>query len=68
MTQRVKSPTLSLWCRLAGTTRIQPLAQEFPYVPGVAVKRKNKQTKKKTFAYIRFIILRYQESLESCYE
>ena len=29
-----------LWCRPAGATPIQPLAQKLPYAIGVAVKRK----------------------------
>ena len=40
-----------LWCRLAATAPIQPLAWELPYAIGAALKRKqqqNKQTKKKT--------------------
>ena len=30
---------LWLWCRLAATAPIQPLAWELPYAPGVALKR-----------------------------
>ena len=32
-----------LWCRLAATAPIQPLAWEFPYASGVALKRKEKE-------------------------
>ena len=35
-----------LWHRLAATALIQPLAWEPPYAVGVALKSKNKQTKK----------------------
>ena len=39
---------LWLWCGLAATAPIQPLAWEFPYATGEALKRKtNKQTNKK---------------------
>ena len=31
-----------LWCRLAATTLIQPLAWELPYAAGVALKKKKK--------------------------
>ena len=33
---------LWLWCRLAAAAPIGPLAQELPYVAGVALKRKEK--------------------------
>ena len=44
---------LCLWCRLAATTPIRPLAQEPPYAAGVALEKAkrqktNKQTNKKT--------------------
>ena len=42
--QWVKDPTL-LWCRLAATALIQPLAWETPYTAGVALERQ--RTKKK---------------------
>ena len=32
----------SLWCRLAAAAPIRPLAWEFPYAAGVALKRKKK--------------------------
>ena len=35
---------LWLWCRLATTAPIRPLAWEPPYAPGVALKRQKKQT------------------------
>ena len=35
---------LWLWHRLAAAARIRPLAQELPYAPGVAIKRKEKET------------------------
>ena len=31
-----------LWCRLAATALIQPLAWELPYATGVALKKKKK--------------------------
>ena len=34
---------LWLWCRLAATTPIQPLAWELPYSAGVALKRPKKK-------------------------
>jgi len=33
---------LWLWCRLAATARIRPLAWEPPYATGAALKRQNK--------------------------
>ena len=39
---------LWLWCRLAVTAPIQPLAWEPPYVEGVALKKKKRQNKNKT--------------------
>ena len=43
---------LWLWCRLAATAPLGPLAWEPPYASGVAVKRQNKkQTKKKHFLF-----------------
>ena len=35
-----------LWCRLAATAPIQPLAWEFPYAMGAALKNKQTKTKK----------------------
>ena len=40
---------LWLWCRLAAATLILPLAWEFPYDAGVALKRKKKFFNKKIF-------------------
>ena len=42
-------PTLQwLWCRLAASAPIQPLAWEPPYAPGAALKKtKDKKKKKK---------------------
>ena len=37
---------LWLWCRLAATAPIGPLARESPYAKGAAFKRQNKQTNK----------------------
>ena len=37
---------LWLWCRLALTALIQPLAWEPPYAMGVALKYKNKKKRK----------------------
>ena len=34
-----------LWCRLAATVPIQPLAWELPYTADVAVKKKKKKVK-----------------------
>ena len=34
-----------LWCRLAAAALIQPLAWEFPYAAGVALRRKRKERK-----------------------
>ena len=34
------------WCRPAAVALIQPLAWEFPYAAGAALKSKAKQTKK----------------------
>ena len=48
LAQWVKDPVLLwLWCRLAATAPIQPLAWEPPYVMGVALEKK-KQNKKQT--------------------
>jgi len=35
---------LWLWGRRAAAAPIQPLAQEIPYAPGAAIKRKGKKT------------------------
>ena len=40
------SVLLWLWCRLAAIALIRPLAWEFPYALGVAVKRKEKKQMK----------------------
>ena len=41
-------PTLLwLWCRLAATAPVQPLAWERPYAKGAALEIQNKQTNKK---------------------
>ena len=43
LTQWVKDPALLwLWCRLAGTTPVEPLPWEPPYAMGVALKDKKK--------------------------
>ena len=42
-----ESMLLWLWCRLATTALIQPLAWELLQVAGAAVKRKKKKKKKK---------------------
>jgi len=38
---------LWLWCRLAATAPIRPLAWELPYAVGVALKSKKQKAKKK---------------------
>ena len=43
---------LWLWCRLASTASIRPLAWELPYATGVALKKK---TKKQVVENSRFI-------------
>ena len=44
----VSDPALLwLWCRPADTAPIQPLAWEFPYASGAALKRPKKKKKKK---------------------
>ena len=46
LAQWVKDPALLwLWCRLAATTPIRPLAWEPPYVKGVALKKDKIKTK-----------------------
>ena len=48
LAQWVKDPALLwLWCRLAATAPIRPLAWEPPYAEGVALKRQKDQKKKK---------------------
>ena len=43
LAQWVKDPELLwLWCRLAATALIRPLAWEPPYAAGVALKKKKK--------------------------
>ena len=43
-------PTLLwLWCRLAAATPIGPLAWELPYAVGVALKRKKRKKKRKSW-------------------
>ena len=36
-----------LWCRLAATALIQPLAWELPYAAGVAIKREKHRRREK---------------------
>ena len=49
LAQRIKYPSLLwLWCRLATLDPIQPLAWEFPYAMGAALRKKKKERKKKT--------------------
>ena len=43
---------LWLWCRLAAVTSIQPLAWEFPYAAGTALK--NKQTNRQKTLKLKF--------------
>ena len=44
----VKDPALLwLWCRVAATVPIQPLAWEPPYAQGVALKKRKKKKKEK---------------------
>ena len=38
----LKPELLRLWCRLAAAAPIRPLAREFPYAMGVALKREKK--------------------------
>ena len=48
LTQWVKDPALLwLWCRLAASAPIQPLAWEPPCAAGSALKRQKRQNKKK---------------------
>ena len=42
--QGLVSALLWLWCRVAATVPIQPLAWELPYVMGAALKRKKKKS------------------------
>ena len=47
LAQWVKDPVLLwLWCRLVAGALIQPLAWEYPYATGAALKRKRIQEKK----------------------
>ena len=47
LAQWVKDPSLLwLWCRLAATALIGPLAWEPPYAMGVALKKKPKRQEK----------------------
>ena len=49
LAQWVKDPELLwLWCRLAATAPIQPLAWEPPYAEGVALKDKKTNEQKTT--------------------
>ena len=49
LNQWVKDPAfLWLWCRLAATALIQPLARKLPYATGVALKKKEKKKKNPT--------------------
>ena len=46
LTQWVKDPALLwLWCRLASTAPIRPLAWEPPYATGVALEKAQRQNK-----------------------
>ena len=46
---------LWLWCRWAAAAQIEPLAQEFPYAAGVAIKMKKILLQKiKTYILIKF--------------
>ena len=56
-----------LWCRLAATTLIQPLAQEPPYAMGVALKRPKKKKIKSMWAfwYLKYILFCSSSNLNS---
>ena len=44
LAQWIKDPMLLwLWCRLAATAPVRPLAWELPHVAGVALKRQEKK-------------------------
>ena len=48
LAQWVKDPALLwLWCKLAATAPIRPLAWEPPYAMGAALRRQKKREKKK---------------------
>ena len=51
---------LWLWCRLAATAPTGPLAWEYPYVVGAALKRQ-KHTQKKLFIYWELSLNLYYE-------
>ena len=59
LAQWVKDPSLLwLWCRLAATALIGPLAWEPPYAMGVALKKKAKKQekrKKKNISYRKIV-------------
>ena len=59
LAQWVKDPSLLwLWCRLAATALIGPLAWEPPYAMGVAQKKKpkiQKKRKKKNISYRKIV-------------
>ena len=44
LTQRVKDPAM-LWCRLAATAQIRPLAWKPPYATGAALEKTKKKSK-----------------------
>ena len=46
---RCGSDPVLLWCRPAATAPIQPLAWEFPYAAGAALKSKKNKNKNKKF-------------------
>ena len=43
---------MCLWCRPAAAAPIQPLGWKLPYAADVALKKKKKETKKKSFCFV----------------
>ena len=52
---------LWLWCRLAATALIQPLAWKPPYAAGAALEKAKRQKKKKKKETLRFYVFKRKE-------
>ena len=59
---------LLLWCRLAATAPIGPLAWEHPYAVGTALKRQKGKKKEKLSPYTIVTFMFYIQEARSCSE
>ena len=62
--RRCSSDPVLLWCRLATVAPIQPLAWEFPYAMGAALKKRQNKTKIMQYVIISVRAIKYTLLLE----